>query len=70
MTEIECILISRFGSQLGSWVKAESIFAEERLFESILERMKFLDQSLRTAIVLVVIEIKSIKIVIVVLYLN
>ena len=28
MTEIECILKSRFGSQLGSWVQAESILAE------------------------------------------
>ena len=37
MTEIECIFKLRFGLQLGSWVHAESILAEERLLESILE---------------------------------
>ena len=37
MTEIECILRSRFGSQLGFWVQAGSMFAEERSLESIFE---------------------------------
>ena len=35
MMEIECIFKSRFGLQLGSWVQAESILAEERSLETI-----------------------------------
>ena len=37
MTEIECILKSRIGLPLGSWVPAESRVAEERSLKSILE---------------------------------